>query len=173
VWPGLAGQHPIAALPHSSLSHVPRSVPLGPDATRPRMSVVQRRVAHAPPLSPVAQPRRRPCPMARGRSQPCPLPRTANCHAQGPLSLVSLPPRGNEPTPPISLSHSPPHVRGFEQAAGASLRSVSCPCPISSSPHSPPPTQPPHRLLPLETPPPLWFLPEHHRRPPLSVSTTA
>jgi hypothetical protein len=119
-----------------------------------------RAVAHA--RWPGAVPSRVLCP-----ALPTAMPRALS------LSFPFLHVATSRPPPPISLSHSPPHVRGFEQAAGASLRSVSCPCPISSSPHSPPPTQPPHRLLPLETPPPLWFLPEHHRRPPLSVSTTA
>jgi hypothetical protein len=74
--------------------------------------------------------------------------------------------------PPISLSCSPSRARRFGEAAGASLRSVPRPHPSSSSPPSPLPTHLPHRLPPLETPPPLWFLPEYHRCPPLSVSTT-
>jgi hypothetical protein len=88
------------------------------------------------------------------------------------LSPIFLPPRGTEPPPPISLSCSPSRTRRFGEVTGASLRSILCPHSSLSSPPSPPPTCQPHRLPPPGTPP-LWFPPEHHRHPPLSVSTTA
>jgi hypothetical protein len=113
----------------------------------------------APPVSRAAP--RRPCPAILPCSCRPPPP---------PLSPVSIPLRGTPKLTPILLSRSPPRIRQFGEAAGASLHSV--PRPRSSSSPYPPPTRLPH-WLPPEILPPLRFPSERHRfhrfmvRPPI------
>jgi hypothetical protein len=111
----------------------------------------------------------------------CLAPPVSRSHADrgaGPPSLFLLPPphrraHVNPPFPPLGPCHRAIFVQNERRSPSVLLSPFSSRSRPSSSsyPTSLPPTRPPHRLLPPETPLPLWFPSECHRPlPSLSLS---